>query len=542
MLHGRELPALEKKKKAAAGAGFQLAATSLHPGIPRDAERELYLEIAKLMGDHADKLNERGRSDANPAIPAGYTYLGQLIAHDLVDVAPSLTTAAVRDVGARALRRLPLFLETIYGGGPGVSPQLYEPTAGSDEPRTRFRFNRVRSDATRDAHNGDFQDIPRLSCPFHSGDHKAGYPDVLLADARNDDHVILSQLIVLFQAFHNVVHDAICRTGYASARSGREAAWARYEQARSLTVETYQAIVVQDYLRRVLDEDVYGAFGEAFGKGGVARIVPERVTWHLDRMLLAPEFSHAAFRFGHAMVNAVYDFGGSHKDLSVVLGINSATRPDQMPLDRSWVVDWAKFFTCDTSNPPNPSRLITPSMVYFLLAGEQFQTRPDETYAGLAFRDLYRAKLDDVMSVGQAVGYYGGSRPWPEGCVGPSDVIRRWFQDVGLSDPTGPVFGSLLEEPPLLYYLLAEAWCAHQGERLGPLGSRIVAATVFSILERTRSQIAAPHEGLKSRVFGETAPTTMPQLIAFVATNDPERRAWTSASACQCPFHQQRRI
>ena len=68
--------------------------------------------------------------DENTAIPAGYTYLGQFIDHDLTfDPASSLQ----RQNDPDALRRLPhaaLRPRLVYGRGPADQPYLYDDADG----------------------------------------------------------------------------------------------------------------------------------------------------------------------------------------------------------------------------------------------------------------------------------------------------------------------------------------------------------------------------------------------------------------------------
>ena len=76
-----------------------------------------------------DLLAGAREAGSNPNLPSGYTYLLQLIAHDIVDSTISLAKGAGINFGFANARRMPLSLETIYGGGPDVSPQAYEFTA-----------------------------------------------------------------------------------------------------------------------------------------------------------------------------------------------------------------------------------------------------------------------------------------------------------------------------------------------------------------------------------------------------------------------------
>ena len=57
------------------------------------------------------------------------------------------------------------------------------------------------------------------------------------------------------------------------------------------------------------------------------------------------EFSHGAFRFGHAMVRHEYCINDlSIQDLYSTLEKTSANDPVNMPLDETWMVQWSRFF------------------------------------------------------------------------------------------------------------------------------------------------------------------------------------------------------
>ena len=93
-------------------------------------------------------------SDTNPWVPAGYTYLGQFIDHDLTF---DPTSRLDRDNDADALIdfRTPRFdLDSLYGAGPIDQPYLYD----WDEPRRGVRS--CWSDATAE-HEVAAVDLPR---------------------------------------------------------------------------------------------------------------------------------------------------------------------------------------------------------------------------------------------------------------------------------------------------------------------------------------------------------------------------------------------
>src|ERR1700758_4279320 len=102
----------------------------------------------------------------NPAIPSGYTYLLQFIAHDLVHSAMPLSITGELGTVANA-RRAPLLLESFYGHGPVGSPHLYALDAPTDDRRTKLRLGRMRwkmakGDTAKDNLKCPFRDIARI--------------------------------------------------------------------------------------------------------------------------------------------------------------------------------------------------------------------------------------------------------------------------------------------------------------------------------------------------------------------------------------------
>ena len=79
----------------------------------------------------------------NPRIPSGYTYLLQLVAHDLVDTTVPFWAAAEAGVPSRNMRNEPLALDTLYGGGPTICPMAFEPAGIIPDSRTHLRLGKV---------------------------------------------------------------------------------------------------------------------------------------------------------------------------------------------------------------------------------------------------------------------------------------------------------------------------------------------------------------------------------------------------------------
>src|SRR5262249_6490091 len=142
------------------------------------------------LGEHMmDDSNERPPQLGKLA-PAGYTYLGQFIDHDLTfDITP--LRAANGDAEHRQNYRTPfLDLDQLYGGGPTLSPFLYR-NVRQDIGKESFLIGRTASPLSptptppsgSQAVIGD--DLPRNSEGI-----------ALVGDPRQDENLIIAQLHV----------------------------------------------------------------------------------------------------------------------------------------------------------------------------------------------------------------------------------------------------------------------------------------------------------------------------------------------------------
>jgi hypothetical protein len=62
----------------------------------------------------------------NETVPAGYTYLGQFIDHDITFDITSLQETLIDPLALRNFRTPMLDLDNLYGAGPDVQPYLYQ--------------------------------------------------------------------------------------------------------------------------------------------------------------------------------------------------------------------------------------------------------------------------------------------------------------------------------------------------------------------------------------------------------------------------------
>jgi hypothetical protein len=141
---------------------------------PLDAGDDLSDPIS-LITDPAKSLN----NPDNPAMSAGFTFLGQFIDHDMT-FDPTSSLARRQDPESIRNFRIPaLDLDSVYGGGPVASPHLYDSTV--DGGRTTFLLEEVPGSAAVSVGNETRFDVPRNS-----------QNTALIGDPRNDENLVVS--------------------------------------------------------------------------------------------------------------------------------------------------------------------------------------------------------------------------------------------------------------------------------------------------------------------------------------------------------------
>jgi heme peroxidase len=413
------------------------------------------------------------RSAGGGRIPAGYTYFGQFIDHDLTKMDP-LTPPFFQRVlrrwarwrkpnsvfhRSRDIRNLQsprLDLSHLYGGGPSASPVLYE----ADGVRLKL---------------GPLSASGR---PFDVYVDSSNERPVL-ADDRSTENVILRQIVAVFAWLHNAA------AAQWETRIPNDPP-RLFEKARQQTVWQFQYLVVKDYLKKILDARVYR---EVFEEGKL------RFEWKKS-FSLPVEFAVAAFRFGHTMVRPGYFLSteDTSKDFTLPEILGRALEPKQ--LESRWKIKWGFFFpgiqdgsSFNVTAQPIDTLLAEPlhdlkslahlahQLVHlFPIAKLQLSALPIDHFK-LPVRSLLRGESMRLASGQTAADSLGEARLTTE-------QLLRARAGTPEQTPHGPILNraQLVSETPLFYYILKESEIVSDGDFLGPVGSRIVAETISAAL------------------------------------------------------------
>ena len=275
--------------------------------------------IAQEM-DLPDDTGDGPDAEENLFVPAGYTYLGQFVDHDLT--LETTSNLNPDDQTQPTNLRTPAFdLDCVYGNGPSDQPYLYESDGAT------MRTGKTFDDPSKD-------DLIRNQDSSGKVDPNGR---AIIGDKRNDENSIVSQIQLAFIKFHNAVVSAM-KSKHSNA-SGSDL----FHLARQEVTWTYQRMLVEDYLPRIVESDVYTQFVASWTEGGDSAYLLFTPKLR-DRIPL--EFAAAAYRFGHSMVRVGYRLN-TRTALPVFdfKGESATSLTGFQPLPGSHVIDdWGRFF------------------------------------------------------------------------------------------------------------------------------------------------------------------------------------------------------
>jgi hypothetical protein len=427
----------------------------------------------------------------NSPIPPIYTYFGQFVDHDItantdrerdiqITVDPLVPLPPV-DVTAHLhnLRNPALNLDSVYGDGPFVNkPSADDEAVPYDGIKLRLGQLFPVSIGVRIPPIDDMnRDLPRR----HDETDATLNGKALTGDGRNDENLVVAQLHVAFLRFHNAAVDWV-RANEPERESDAEV----FLRARDLTRWTYQWLVVHDYLRTVTAQGVVDSV-----------LTDDDNLLRLDErgVYMPIEFSVAAFRFGHSMVRARYDWnrnfgrpGNNGKSFATFDQLFQFTGKSVPPfgfnlpnLPSNWPAEWARMVDKNSLEPDRFARRIdtrlAPPLHQLRNEGAGDPADPiNKMLKELAIRNLlrgYRLALPTGQAVAAALGVPVLTRADLE--TNSTDEIKAALEQ-----------GEFFDRTPLWFYVLKEAEVRASGNSLGEVGSRIVAATIIGQIRKDR--------------------------------------------------------
>jgi hypothetical protein len=423
------------------------------PKAPPLSDKQLK-ELAESMRE--PKGAKPGQAD-NPKIPAGYTYFGQFVDHDIT-FDPVSSLQRQNDPDALVNFRSPRFdLDCVYGSGPADQPYLY------DQP--------ARLKLLIDPENSKGEpDLPRN-----------GQGVAVIGDPRNDENIIVSQLQLTFLRFHNKVAAKVAAD--KSVPAGR-----RFEVTQRLVRWHYQWVILDDFLPRIAGKGPVNERVER--KNGRIRI---DTRWYHPKVnpFMPVEFSVAAYRFGHSQIRGRYDLNQIVQDVPIFLPKEKVGELDDLrgfrPLPGAWTVDWSFFLdgAPGKSKKPQASRKIDARLAGGLFDLPGFSNKE----SSLAFRNLKR---------GQALELPSGQ-----------DVAER----MELKPLSGKKLGAP-EPTPLWFYILKESGLKG-GQQLGPVGGQIVADVLLGLLKEDKHSFVNQKPDWQPTLGPKKGKFTLGDLVKF---------------------------
>ena len=385
----------------------------------------------------------------NRNMPAGYTYFGQFVDHDITF---DPTSSLMRQSDPEKLdnfRTPRLDLDCLYGEGPADEPFMYDQKRGG-----LFLLGTTQKDwQGNDVAGSNEPDLIR---------NRQGR--AIIGDMRNDENVIVSQFQLAMLRLHNRVMLQLV-TGNPDDRDSE------FEFKNDLFLEAqrkvrwfYQYVLWNDFVKRLVSDAIWA---RVLDKNDCHKFNGTVFDWK-EQPFMPVEFSVAVYRFAHSIVRPGYRVNqnddqttglGSKVELPIFHpdGPTDATGNIRHDLrgfrffPHRHTVQWNQFFDINSKKSfPQPARRIDQklsSAVFKLDEG------PDPKPNMLAFLNLLRSMRLEL----------------PKG----SDVAHRMgFTPHAINDP---------HEDILWCYILKEAQMLpgnNSGRMLGKVGGTI-AAEVF---------------------------------------------------------------
>ncbi|MEV1076847.1 heme peroxidase family protein [Streptomyces sp. NPDC050211] len=510
-------------------------------------DEELRAKLAAAMTTVGREGDDPDSGEPGTPIPAGFTYLGQFVDHDLTLDRTQVGLGDPVPVEDLVQGRSPaLDLDSLYGLGPdhAGSARFYEPDGHLKMGTTLgVPFPPELPPANTDQKGFD---LPRAG--ETAGGTRADQRAPLIPDGRNDENLAVGQLHLAFIRFHNRVLDRLAERGVPEKRA--------FRMARETVVKHYQWILRTDFLPRIVDPEIVE---RVFTRGRRHFEVPGR-SRPGDLPTMPIEFSVAAYRLGHSMVRTAYQWNsvfraggpGGIATLGLLFRFSGTAgnltpgdpnNPDDLSdlddpnageilrLPSNWIVDFRRLFDFGEVGRDD---LVVPKGEFNLakridtLLVDPLAALPTGTFDGrgrpapppiqrnLAFRNLTRAGMVELIT-GPQLAAQMRIKPLT------ADQILRGRGGAELGQLTDKERESLVAHTPLWFYILREAEVneRHPG-RLTGVGGTLVAEVFHRAMEGSRTSIVK-HPGWRpSLPSHRKGAFTMADLLLFAFEDDAD--------------------
>jgi hypothetical protein len=306
----------------------------------------------------------------------------------------------------------------------------------------------------------------------------------LIGDPRNDVHLFANRLHVALLHAHNGLVARLSEDGVPDDLV--------FDEARRALTWHYQWVVVHDFLPRLV------------GRPLVSEVLRDGGRWYapaLGQAFLPLEFADAAYRYGHGQIRHAYRLRAGTQALPLfpdLVGFRPVPPEHRIELDQ--------IFDLPGRPPAQRSKRLDGGLPASLLGLPHQVTGdvPDGAYRSLAVRDLLRGGATGLPS-GEAVAAELGVSSLSTDEVGP-----------GWQDGT-----------PLWFYILKEAEHRGAGDRLGPVGGRIVTEVLIGLIRADSHSWLAVDPSWQPTLPHAGAGFTLADLLLFADAERTGRRTAT---------------
>ncbi|MGH8563497.1 MAG: peroxidase family protein [Gammaproteobacteria bacterium] len=461
----------------------------------------------------AEAMTAAGRQpdSSAPTIPAGFTYLGQFIDHDLTLDKTGRSLGEKVTVAELVQGRSPaLDLDSLYGRGPN-----HPEDAAFYRDAARLKMGTTAAVPFPDAGtNVDMNgfDLPRVGFGSKISERRVA----LIPDERNDENLAIAQVHLAFIRFHNRVVDKLAGEGTPSLDL--------FAKARRVVIRHYQWMIHHDFLPRILDkaivDDVFTNGRKFFEVKPKPNELHQFLSWMWaqpkDTPTMPIEFSVAAYRLGHSMIRGAYQWnrvfrGGGPGGIATLqllfrfsgtagilspppADLNDKEAGDFERLPTNWIVDFRRLFDFGEAGRNDlkvPATEFNVTKLIDTLLVDPLKELPLGTFGGrgtmppaqefnLAFRNLTRANMV-LLASGQQMAAHMGIAPLS------AAQILNGNGGASLGGLTQAQKDALTANTPLWFYILREAELC--GGRLTGVGGRIVAEVFHRAMEASATSI-----------------------------------------------------